>query len=259
MIFILNNFYFKVDTLILFYFKGASEVGIYAIAYRVLETTLFAAAYLSYSLKPLFSATIYSDKQKAGRAASSGLMFLLSMSLIISVVCIPFSKQIITFLSNQDFLAGAPIIIVLAFASIFIYLNTLVSEILIASDSRRYLLGMSVSVLLFNLIANIIFIPIYSFYAAGVITLISEILIFSLGFSKITTIVPIKINFSMIVRLIFSAVFAIICSLALNLTGIYFIVSMVAGVIIYLLVAYFINAIPKEMIKNYLLSLKTNG
>ena len=37
---IVNNIYFKIDSLMLFYYKGAVDVGIYAVAYRVLETTL---------------------------------------------------------------------------------------------------------------------------------------------------------------------------------------------------------------------------
>ncbi|MEI8061415.1 MAG: flippase [Candidatus Berkelbacteria bacterium] len=256
MIFILNNFYFKVDTLILFHFKGAAQVGIYAVAYRVLETTMFAAAYLAYSLKPLLSSTINDDKERAGHATSSGLTFMVSMALVITTICIPFSRQIVVFLSNIDFISGAPIIIVLAFAGIFIYLNTMISEVLIAKDSRRYLLLMAVIVLTFNIVSNLILIPKYSFYAAGAITLASEILLFFLGFYKARTIIPIKIDFIRISKLILSAAIAIVIGFSLQAVGVYFILAIIINTAFYVLFAYYIDAIPKEIVHQYLLSLK---
>jgi len=259
MIFILNNFYFKVDTLILFYFKGASEVGIYAVAYRVLETTMFAAAYLSYSLKPLLSSNIESNKQKAANAASSGLTFLLTISLAIGVICIPFAKEIIIFLSTSDFVAGAPVIIVLCFASLFIYMNTLINEIMIAKDARRYLLTMAITVLTFNVVANIILIPIYSFYAAAATTLASEILIFCFGVYKAKKTIPFRFDSSRIAKLILSAVISIIFALLIRSTGVYFMIGIVLAVGLYASLAFLIDAVPKEMLKDYLASVRKNG
>jgi len=256
MIFILNNFYFKVDTLILFHYKGASQVGIYAVAYRVLETTMFAAAYLAYSLKPLLSSSINDDKEKAGHATSNGLTFMVSMSLILCTICIPFSREIIIFLSNKDFVSGAPVIIILSLAAIFIYLNTMLSEVLIAKDARRYLLIMAITVLTFNIVSNLILIPKYSFYAAGAITLASEFLIFCMGFIKARTIIPINIDFWRISKLIFSAIVSIGIAYLFRSIGLYFMISIVISVMTYLALAYFIDAMPKEMIRGYLSSLK---
>ncbi|MCX6810345.1 MAG: flippase [Candidatus Berkelbacteria bacterium] len=256
MIFILNNFYFKVDTLILFYFKGASDVGIYAVAYRVLETTMFAAAYLAYSLKPLLSATINNDKEKAGRATSSGITFMISMALVLVTICLPFSREIMIFLSNSTFLSGAPVIIVLSIAAIFIYLNTMLSEVLIAKDSRKYLLLMAVIVLTFNVVSNIILIPLYSFYAAGATTLASEILLFCLGYFKTKKIIPIRIDLLRIAKLIFSAAISITLGIFLRQIGVYFILAMIVSTSLYLLLAYQIDAMPKELIREYLSSIK---
>ena len=259
MIFILNNFYFKVDTLILFYFKGASQVGIYAVAYRVLETTMFVAGYLAHSLKPLFSANIESDKQKTASATSSGIIFLLAISLAISVICIPNARDIIVFLSTDDFAGGAPLIIILAFASLFIYMNTLISEILIAKDARKYLLTMAISVLSFNVIANIILIPIFSFYAAAILTLISELLIFSLGLHKAKKIIPLKLDIGRIFKLLFAATVSIALAFILSASGLYFMLTIIISTGFYAWIVYLIDAVPKEMVKNYLISLKKNG
>lgn len=221
-VFIVNNFYFKVDTLILFYFKGAADVGIYSVAYKVLETTTFVAAFLAYSLKPLLSVSVFNDKDRAANAVSRGITFLLYSAFAIAIACIPFSREIIIFFSNSEFLAGAPVLIILSFAIIFIYVNILFGEIMIARDMRKYLIWVSIIVLLFNLITNIIFIPKYSYIAAAYTTLISEMLLLVFGYIAAKKTIPLKIDFWRILKLLFSAIIAIAIGFLLRSTGIYF-------------------------------------
>jgi len=255
-VFIVNNFYFKVDTLILFYFKGADQVGIYSVAYKVLETTVFAAAFLAYSLKPLLSVSVEKDKEKASRAITKGLTFLFFMSLSIAIVSIPFSKEIIVFLSNSSFIGGAPVLIILSIASIFIYLNILFGEIMIAKDMRKYLIWISVIVLSFNIATNIIFIPKYSYLAAASTTLASEVLLLILGYTFVSRELPVRMDFFRAAKLLSSAFLAIILALLLKAIGLYFVISILLSLGFYLLSAYALDAVPKNMVNDYLISIK---
>lgn len=255
-VFIVNNFYFKVDTLILFYFKGAAEVGIYSVAYKILETTIFVAAFLAYSLKPMLSVNVETDREKAGRAINRGITFLFFCALTLAIMSIPFSKQMILFLSDSAFLGGAPVLIILSFAVIFIYINILMGEIMIAKDLRRYLFWVSIIVLLFNIVSNIILIPRYSYIAAAYTTLASETLLLVFGMSAARKIIPLSVDFWRISKLIFAATASIGVAFLLKLTGIYFIFSIILSVGFYILLAYLINAVPQHMIKNYLTSVK---
>lgn len=255
-VFIVNNFYFKVDTLILFYFKGATEVGIYSVAYRVLETTIFIAAFLANSLKPLLSRDVISNADRAARAASQGVTMLFFMSLVIVIAAIPFSQEIIIFLSNSEFIGGAPILIILSFTSIFIYINILMGEIMIAKDLRRYLIVVAIITLLFNIVANIIFIPIYSYTAAAYITLFSEILLLTLGLSKVLTILPLKFDSGRLLKTALCATASIVVGFIFKIFGINFIIGIFSSLVLYSLLAYSIDAIPKSMIFEYLLSTK---
>ena len=255
-VFIVNNFYFKVDTLILFYFKGAAEVGIYSVAYKVLETTIFAAAFLAYSLKPLLSVSIENNKNRASKAVSTGLVFLLFMSLAVPIASVPFSKEIIVFLSSSDFLGGAPVLIILSLAGIFIYLNILLGEIMIAKDMRKYLIFVSIFVLLFNIIGNIIFIPKYSFLAAAYMTLASEILLLILGFLISKKVVTISIDFFRSLKLLFCASLSIVLAIIFKIFGLNFILAIFCSIAFYLFSAYSIDAMPKLMVDDYISSLK---
>lgn len=255
-VFIVNNFYFKVDTLILFHFKGAAEVGIYSVAYKVLETTTFIAAFLAYSLKPLLSTSVHNDKAKAANAVNRGVVFLLFTALIVVIACVPFSKDIILLFSTSDFLGGAPALVILSFSAIFIYLNVLFGEIMIAKDMRKYLIGVSIFVLLFNIISNIILIPKYSYMAASYTTLISEMILLIFGIWAAHIILPLKFDFGRIVKLIFSAILALIIGFILRSTNINFIFSMLISVSFYLSFCYLIDAVPKTMLNNYFSSVK---
>jgi O-antigen/teichoic acid export membrane protein len=255
-VFIVNNFYFKVDTLILFYFKGASEVGIYSVAYKVLETTVFAAAFLAYSLKPLLSISVENNKKRASEAIATGFTFLLYMALVIGIVCIPFSKEIIVFLSSEAFVGGAPVLIILSFASIFIYLNVLFGEIMIAKDMRKYLIWVSVIVLLINIISNIILIPKYSYVAAAYTTLASEMLLILLGYLISRQILPISFDLFRGIKLLFCAFLSVILSMLLKGFGLNFILVIFVAIAFYLVTTYWIDAVPKTLINGYTSSLK---
>lgn len=255
-VFIVNNFYFKVDTLILFYFKGASDVGIYSVAYRILETTTFMGAALANSLKPLFSRDINRNPERTARAASQGITMLVFLSLLIIIAAIPFSNEIIIFLSNVNFIGGAPILVILAIACIFISINILLGELMIAKDLRRYLIFVAVTTLMFNIVANIVFIPKYSYTAAAYVTMASEILLLIFGLSKVLTYIPLKFDFWRIFKIVLSATMAILVGFLIKNSGQNFIIGILISFAIYATLAYTIDAIPKIMIFDYFQSIK---
>ena len=255
-VFIVNNFYFKVDTLILFYFKGAADVGIYSVAYKILETTTFMGASLANSLKPLFSRDVSGNPARAARAASQGIIMLVFLSLLILIAVIPFSQEIIILLSNQSFTGGAPILVILAIACIFISINVLLGELMIAKDLRRYLIFVAIVTLLFNIVANIIFIPKYSYTAAAYITMASEILLLIFGLSKVLTYIPLSFDFWRMTKISFAAGVAIMVSFLFKNNGYNFILGIITSFVVYASLAYLIDAIPKTMIFDYFQSIK---
>lgn len=255
-VFIVNNLYFRVDTLILFYYKGAVDVGIYSVAYRVLETTLFAGSYLASSLKPLFATSINTDRAKTEKMLSQSLTFLLFMALIITSVCLSLPKEIILFLSNNQFIGGAGALTILGFATIFIYLSGVLGEIMIAKDMRKILLIISVFILIFNVGLNIILIPRYSYIGAAYATLFSEIVLLSLGFLAASRVVTIRPDYLRIFKLILVGAVSVILSIALKKVVPNFILIFLFNIIFYLTVSYLIDAVPRETINSYLITYK---
>jgi len=194
-VFIINNLYFRLDTLMLFVIKGSSAVGIYSVAYKILEVAAFFGSYFASSLKPALSQGIDKDKEKIASVVRKSISAMLFIALPIATICIAFADKIIIFLSNPEFISGSIALIILAFALPFLYLDVLLAEIFIANDNRRLLLTVSLSVLAFNFIANLIILPIYSFVGAATTTLISEILLFGLYVAYTRKIIPYKFDY----------------------------------------------------------------
>lgn len=257
LVFIVNNIYFKIDTLMLFYYKGAVDVGIYTVAYRVLETTLFAGSYLSSSLKPLLSRSVINDKPRAERAISQSVTFLLFMSLILAIICFTFPKEIILFLSDKDFISGKNALIILGLAGVFIYLSGLFGEVMIALDLRKTLLKISAFILIFNVLLNIYLIPRYSFIGAAWATLICEIALMTIGYLVARKSIPIKIDLKRVAKLIVISILATVVGFILKSAGLYFIINMIFVALFYIVLSYLSDAIPRQTTDEYLLSLKS--
>lgn len=250
-VFIVNNIYFKVDTLILFFFKGAAAVGIYSVAYRVLEVTLFAGSYLSSSLKPLFAKNIDTDQEKVAKTLSQGINFLLFMALAITILCLTFSKELILLLSNNDFISGSQAILILGFVPIFLFVNGILGELMIAKDLRKILIRNSAFILTFNVLINLIIIPRYSFTGAAATTLISEIVLFFVTFYTVKKFLPFRPDYIRIFKLIFVATMSILLGYLLK-SVLPFILNLIFILALYSLLAYYIHAFQKELIDKYL-------
>jgi len=182
LIFIVNNLFFKLDTLMLFAIKGATAVGIYTVAYKILEVTAFIGSYFSSALKPAFSENISKDKESISSILSKSIAVMLFIAAPITIICIVFSREIILFLSSPEFISGSYALILLSFVLPLIYLDGLLGELLIANDEKKLLIRISIFILIFNFVVNLIVIPIYSFMGAAATTLLSQIILLGLKY-----------------------------------------------------------------------------
>jgi len=239
-VFIINNLFFKIDTLILYTFKGATVTGIYTVAYKVLEVTAFIGSYFSSALKPVISQNIKNNSKYVGKVVEKGINVLIFASVPIVISALVFSKDIILLISNAEFVAGSSALVVLSFTLPLIFLVVLLSEVLIANDSRKTLVSISISILIFNILLNLYMIPRYSLMGAAWTTLISEILlvvIYYIYANKVSRIkFKIKPIFLTILAGTISAYLGYLMSTNLNL---YFAIPLLAMLVIFFTLSSF--------------------
>jgi O-antigen/teichoic acid export membrane protein len=252
-IFIANNLFFRLDTIMLFAIKGAVAVSIYSVAYKILEVTVFFGSYFANSLKPIISRSIENGEKLKGLIEKSFTAMLL-IALPIAAISCAYAKEIIAFLSNEGYSIGSPALIVLSLALPFLYFDILLGEILIAKDERKKLLSIAVFILLFNFIFNLIFIPRYSYMGAAYGTLTSEIILFFIFLYNTRKIVPFKVDFMGIIKMILVAILTLLFALTLKFLSLHFILGIIVSAIFFFFMAYLIGIVSTETIKSLLKS-----
>lgn len=248
-VFIVSNLFFRLDTMMLFVIKGAAAVGIYSVAYKVLEVTAFIGSYFASALKPTFAENIDRKKEYLSNVMRKSFNIMIVLSLPITVVCTIYAKDIIVFLSNIDFISGSPALVLLSFTLPIIFFDVLLSEVLIANDERKLFIRIAIFILIFNFIFNLIFIPRYSFMGAAWGTLISELVLFAVNLHYTRKIVPFKIDFSGIGTILIVTILTAAAAYLLKLTGLYFIISIIIALAIFAMLSVIFQVVTKSTIK----------
>lgn len=176
------SIYNRADILILEHFWGVGEVGIYNLAYKVHENLVLGAAFAMNAIFPILSAK-WSAGEKAQLVTiyknTFGFLFIAGLGVAICFFALaPIVIQILTGGEYHEFIASSLALRILLFATVISYLNHLTGYSLVAFGRQRFSLIIGIAALIFNISANIIFIPLYSFKAAAVITVLTESLIF---------------------------------------------------------------------------------
>ncbi len=166
--------YFKIDTILLSVIKTNTEVGIYNAAYKVIENVSYIPAMIVGLVFPMFSLHIFSDKKRFSHLADETLkvFFILIVPIVIGTLFL--SEGIINLIGGAAFIQAANTLRILSVALAFIFFGGLFNNILIASNHQRKLLLVLIGCAIFNVVANLLFIPTYSYTAAAIISALTE-------------------------------------------------------------------------------------
>ena len=176
------SLYNRVDILILQHFKGLESVAVYDLAYKIHGNLVLGAAFLMNTLFPFLSRAYKEQNKNELKAYYHKIFGILTLGglLVGGIFWILAKPTIFVFTGNQylQFIDSATALRILVFATFFAYLNHLTGYSLIAFGKQRASLLVAILALVFNVVANIVFIPIYSWIAAAVITFATELFIF---------------------------------------------------------------------------------
>jgi O-antigen/teichoic acid export membrane protein len=165
----LNVIYFRADAFMIAYFKSASDVGIYNVAYSVFQSALVLPTFIMNAYYPMMLKSF-----KGIRVVLFGLAGLSLLGIGVTFILAPL---IINILTGGGFDGSIESLRILSLGFPAYFLSSLMMWILIARGRYKLMLLLYMSGLVVNLILNLIYIPQYSFLAASWITVISEYLI----------------------------------------------------------------------------------
>ena len=171
------NLYDRFDVVLLSKLAGDYATGIYALAYRALVMTQIVPNGVLYSLLPTLSRNPKSSTERARLEKAMGL--LLSTAFVVVLATMVFAGPAVVFVLGPLYAESAIALKILIWAIVLRYTNCALNFALLAAGRERVFIMTSLVCLAVNLIGNLVFIPMYSWRAAAVITTVTEGVLFA--------------------------------------------------------------------------------
>lgn len=184
---VLGTLYFKIDAFLLAFLLPAdvmkSQLALYSASVKVLEIFTILPLFFLNSLLPLLTKRLQEGGKELAELLQNAFDVLAMMAVPILAGGVALAPEIIVFTnssayrSHEGFIGSDYYLRILIFALLFSFLNLLFNFVLIARNRQKILLYVNFFVLLGNVLANILLIPIYGVAAAAYITVITEIVV----------------------------------------------------------------------------------
>jgi len=171
----IGSLYDRFDVLLLSKLAGDYATGIYSVAYRALGLTQILAYGLLYSLLPVLSRDAGGARNR--RRLESAMDFLLSVAFIVVLATVVFAGPAVRLLLGERYAESALALKVLIWAVVLRYMNCALNIALLAAGREKVFVVTSLVCLAVNLIGNLVFIPMYSWRAAAVMTIVTELVL----------------------------------------------------------------------------------
>ncbi|MFH1088621.1 MAG: flippase [Patescibacteria group bacterium] len=243
-IMVLGVIYFRIDTLMLAGIKGSEAVGIYSAPYKILEVLLVVPSIFMSSVLPVMTSAINRSIVDAQIIFQKAFDFLSIVALPLVAGTIIASSQIMLLIAGGEFVASGPLLKILVLALGGSFLNSVMIYTMIAADQQKQLLLPYLGATTFNIVANMIVIPHYSYWGAALVTVITEVWVLLASGYLVLKKLKFKIKWRVFGLALLSS---IIMSAGLYLIrGESLIWLVVVGGVIYSLVMLLVKAVTKE-------------
>ena len=171
---VLSIIYFSASSLILSVIKPPAEVGIFRLAYKVLESLIFFPAMFAGLIMPLLSRFALGERFKFQQVFQKSWDVLLIFTLPLVAGAALLAQPIVFLLGGRQYSEAAPVLSILMIAVAAIFLSTLFSYALIALGQEKKIMMTAGAAVIGNLLLNIFLLPRYSYLGAAWVTTVTE-------------------------------------------------------------------------------------
>jgi len=224
--------YFKIDIVMLSLIRGDnSEIGWYSAAMRLIELVGVLPALIVSALFPIVSSLYKESIDSLRNVFKTSFRYLLAIALPIAVGTLLLSDRLIYVIYGKEYFKTIPALKILAIALIFIFVNYILMNILVAVNRQKTNAIMAGTCVLVNIALNLCLIPHYGYLGAGTATVITEIVLFALGLYFIAKYVC-KVNvitmlISPLISVVIMGTFIVVVITKLHLVLIIFLSSLI--------------------------------
>src|SRR5581483_681389 len=153
-------------------------LGWYSAAYRVVDGFNLIPANFTLALFPLLSRRGQADRAALGRVYARALKVLLGLGVPLCVGTALLAEPLVLFFAGPAYVPEAAWALrVLIWFLPFSFVNGVTQYVLIAVDRQRFLTVAFALATAFNLAANLVLIPTFSYLGAALVTVLSEVVL----------------------------------------------------------------------------------
>ena len=183
--FIFSQLNFKEDEILLSVLKlpqkyglsNTESVAVYALPYKIFEVALVVPTFFMNAMYPIMVRHMVENRKKLKSTFLNSMKILALAGVFAALVGMIFSKIAIDLLGGAEFTQSVLVLKILMGGLIFYYITQPISWLIVTLGKQVYLPYVYLTAAVFNFIANIVFIPRYSFYAAAIVTHTSELIV----------------------------------------------------------------------------------
>jgi O-antigen/teichoic acid export membrane protein len=170
---ILISLSWKVDVVMLSLMKPAADVGLYGVAFKVVEVLIVLPGYIMVTLLPEF-ARLQDKRERLDEVVQKATSILQVGTTPIIVIFIVFAAQITDIVGGDKFAAATVVLQILMLGLALDFYNHILMNVLVAMNYQNRLMRISGSVLVLNVIVCLGLIPLWGPRGAAVAFVVSE-------------------------------------------------------------------------------------
>jgi O-antigen/teichoic acid export membrane protein len=172
---LISTLYDRIDVVLLSKLAGDFATGIYSLPYRAYSTLQIIPYGVMGALLPGFSSSQV-DRDALERCARA-MRFLYLIALLAVLIVVGFARPVFMLVLGPEYAASAVTLKVLVCAAIPAFMNYALNTLLLASHKEKVFVWTATTCTVFNIGANLLLIPRFSYMAAAVMTVLTEVLL----------------------------------------------------------------------------------
>ncbi len=169
--------YFKLDTIILSLIQPAAHVGIYNVAYKIMENLIFFPAMLVGLILPLLARAHQVDHRQFREITEKTAKVFIVIVLPIIIGTLFLAPQIVAIVSGGGFELSANVLRILIFSLAGIFFGHYFNMLILVGNAQKKLLKALVLIAGINVMMNIFLIREFSYFGAAVSSAVTEVLV----------------------------------------------------------------------------------
>ncbi len=185
--------YFRIDMLMIRYVLGIEAVAPYSTAYRLMDAAvLFPGIFLAVAVPTLTRFHAAQSTELLQKTIALAVKYLGIIALLFAAGCIVYGEDVLRVLFSSTYSQAYSILVIFGITTIFLYLNAPLSYFLYTNHKENVHTKILMLLTIVNIVANLLFLPVFGTVGAAFSTLVCEILAFFLMRPHVSVRVPLE-------------------------------------------------------------------